>query len=188
MTWQRANFLAPLFVLQSNFRVFFFLFTFLFLFIKQFFSIFQYFPTTLITWGVYCLTVLVIITLLKLINYGFHNMYDRAQTLSDTNLKKSSKVLRETSGWVRVDLSNSIIFIFFNSVVFCFSDDEAGIEMQVLSTGGDLHSRISMEHSGDISCANSAISIDYQEPPASTIGEHLYYLCTLLKSLPWIIL
>lgn len=42
--------------------------------------------------------------------------------------------------------------------------------MQVLSTGGDLHSRISMEHhSGDISCANSAISIDYQEPPASTI-------------------
>lgn len=44
--------------------------------------------------------------------------------------------------------------------------------MQVLSTGGDLQSRISMEHnSGDISCANSAISIDYQEPPASNIGE-----------------
>lgn len=45
--------------------------------------------------------------------------------------------------------------------------------MQVLSTGGDyLQSRISMEHnSGDISCANSAISIDYPEPPASHIGE-----------------
>lgn len=46
--------------------------------------------------------------------------------------------------------------------------------MQVLSTGGDLQSRISMEHnSGDISCANSAISIDCQEPPASNIGEDI---------------
>lgn len=50
--------------------------------------------------------------------------------------------------------------------------------MQVLSTGGDLQSRISMEHnSGDISCANSAISIDYQEAPASSnIGEQYKFI------------
>lgn len=79
-----------------------FLFTFFFCVFFVNFKFFQYFPTTLITWGVYCLTVLIIITLLKIINYGFHNMYDRAQTLSDTNLKKSSKGLRETSGLVDI--------------------------------------------------------------------------------------
>lgn len=41
-------------------------------------------------------------------------MYDRAQTLSDTNLKKSSKGLRETSGLVDIRLSFFLFTLNFN--------------------------------------------------------------------------
>lgn len=52
---------------------------------------------------------------------------------------------------------------------FFFSDEDGGIEMQVL---GDPSSRTSAENniSNDISQANSAISIDYPEQITSTIG------------------
>lgn len=50
-----------------------------------------------------------------------------------------------------------------------FSDEDGGIEMQVL---GDPSSRTSAENniSNDISQANSAISIDFPEQMTSTIG------------------
>ncbi|CAO1422927.1 unnamed protein product [Diamesa hyperborea] len=127
------------------------------------FVIFMYFPTTLTTWIVYCLIILVLVSIVKLINLSLHNMYDKARTLSETNLKKlsngntsisgiaSNKMQRETSG-----------------------DDEGGIELQILNVIGtppvDLSSRTSVEHhsqSDEISCANSAISVDYQEQLAN---------------------
>lgn len=62
-----------------------------------------------------------------------------------------------------------------------FSDEDGGIEMQVLKTPPvDLSSSVDVErhsHSDEISCANSAISIDYQEHLASTIGECLTEAC-----------
>lgn len=60
-----------------------------------------------------------------------------------------------------------------------FSDEDGGIEMQVLGAG-DPSSRNSAENniSNDISQANSAISIDYPEQVTSTIG--LWINCRLI--------
>lgn len=60
-----------------------------------------------------------------------------------------------------------------------FSDEEGGIELQILSSaiGGsvpDHSSRTSVEHhsqSDELSCANSAVSVDFPEQLASTIGN-----------------
>lgn len=77
----------------------------------------QYFPTTITTWIVYCVIIFSLVTALKLINLSLHKMYDKARTLSETSLKKlssgnagsgiaSSKIQRETSGWVIKPLHN----------------------------------------------------------------------------------
>jgi hypothetical protein len=126
----------------------------------------QYFPTNVYTWIVYCAIVFVLVTALKLINLSLHKMYDKARTMSETSLKKlssgntasgivNSKIQRETSG-----------------------DDEGGIELQILNQTTTLpvdhSSRTSVEHhsqSDELSCANSAVSVDFQEQLASTIGE-----------------
>uniref|UniRef100_T1GX51 Pecanex-like protein n=1 Tax=Megaselia scalaris TaxID=36166 RepID=T1GX51_MEGSC len=49
-----------------------------------------YFPKTLVTWAAYCLTTTLTITVLKILNMHLHSVYDKAQTLSDTNLKNPS--------------------------------------------------------------------------------------------------
>lgn len=69
---------------------------------------------------------------------------------------------------------------------FTFSDDEGGIELQILNpigSGGTLpvdhSSRTSVEHhsqSDELSCANSAQSVDFQEQLASTIGEFWFWV------------
>jgi hypothetical protein len=66
-------------------------------------------------------------------------------------------------------------------MIHSFSDDEGGIELQILNATGsggtlpvDHSSRTSVEHhsqSDELSCANSAQSVDFQEQLASTIGE-----------------
>lgn len=56
----------------------------------------QYFPEALTTWGLYVISTLIVITLVKLLNLALHVMYDEAQIVSDTSLKKSTKNLRET--------------------------------------------------------------------------------------------
>lgn len=103
---------------------------------------------TLTTWGIYCVSIAILMATLKILNLGFHAMYDEAQAMSssEANLKSSStKALRETSG-----------------------DEDAGIEMQVLGSS-EMPSRLSVENQSDeISCANSAMSFDYPEP-SSTI-------------------
>lgn len=68
------------------------------------------------------------------------------------------------------------------SILSC-SDEEGGIELQILSNaiGGsvpaDHSSRTSVEHhsqsqSDELSCANSAVSVDFPEQLASTIGMY----------------
>uniref|UniRef100_A0A0P6K140 Pecanex-like protein n=1 Tax=Aedes aegypti TaxID=7159 RepID=A0A0P6K140_AEDAE len=118
------------------------------------FIIYMYFPATVLVWSLYCVLIAIIISVFKFINVALHRMYDKARTLSDTNLKKPVKAPREASG-----------------------EDESGIEMQemgavevVETPPVDMSSRTSVErHSDEISCANSAISIDYQEQVTSTI-------------------
>lgn len=77
----------------------------------------------------------------------------------------------------------------FHTQTFYFRDDEGGIELQILNNvigSGttlpvDHSSPISAEHrsqSDELSCANSAVSVDFQEQLASTIGTyHLQLLC-----------
>lgn len=66
------------------------------------------------------------------------------------------------------------------SVLKFFSEEEGGIELQILNgviaSGGmpDHSSRTSVEphsQSDELSCANSAVSVDFQEQLASTIGN-----------------
>uniref|UniRef100_A0A182M1A8 Pecanex-like protein n=1 Tax=Anopheles culicifacies TaxID=139723 RepID=A0A182M1A8_9DIPT len=107
--------------------------------------------------------IAIIITFFKMVNVALHRMYDRARTLSETNLKKpgstNSKAPREADTAIGIGGGGS-------------GDDEPGIEMQILGTvevvGGtppvNVSSRTSVEHHSDEnSYANSAISIDYQE-------------------------
>lgn len=103
-------------------------------------------------------------------------MYDKAQIISENNLKKSNKTLRETSGYVTYDCW----VIQRNYWVFdclLFRTEEAGIELQILggASSSNPMSRTSRENnnSNEISQANSAVSIDYPEQVASTIGMHL---------------
>uniref|UniRef100_A0A182QB63 Pecanex-like protein n=1 Tax=Anopheles farauti TaxID=69004 RepID=A0A182QB63_9DIPT len=134
------------------------------------FIIYMYFPTTVAGWSIYCVLIAIIITFFKMVNVALHRMYDRARTLSETNLKKpgsvGSKAPRETGTANSAGVGGS-------------GDDEPGIEMQILGTvevvgGGtppvNVSSRTSVEHHSDEnSYANSAISIDYQEQVTSTI-------------------
>uniref|UniRef100_A0A182N6Y7 Pecanex-like protein n=1 Tax=Anopheles dirus TaxID=7168 RepID=A0A182N6Y7_9DIPT len=135
------------------------------------FIIYMYFPTTVAVWSIYCVLIAIIITFFKMVNVALHRMYDRARTLSETNLKKPGgagpKVPRETGpGGGGGGAGGS-------------GDEEPGIEMQILGTvevvgGGtppvNVSSRTSVEHHSDEnSYANSAISIDYQEQVTSTI-------------------
>lgn len=85
----------------------------------------------------------------------------------------------------------------FHKQNFYFRDDEGGIELQILNNvigSGttlpvDHSSPISAEHrsqSDELSCANSAVSVDFQEQLASTIGTYhlqLRCFCLLLSNL-----
>lgn len=54
----------------------------------------------MVTWGAYCLSTGITVAAIKVINLALHVMYDQAQILPDTSLKKSDKALRETAGFV----------------------------------------------------------------------------------------
>ncbi|XP_030379879.1 protein pecanex [Scaptodrosophila lebanonensis] len=101
------------------------------------FVAYLYFPSTWLTWCVYCVLTSCTILLVKLINLALHRLYDRAQTMSEVNLKSQFfKVTKETEP----------------------RDDEGGIEMKVMGAGG---SRMSVEQAiNEASEENSIMSID----------------------------
>ncbi|XP_052863723.1 protein pecanex [Anopheles cruzii] len=135
------------------------------------FIIYMYFPTTLIVWSVYCVLVAIIITFFKMVNVALHRMYDRARTMSETNLKKPG-----VGGGTKMPGAGGP-----NSGPGGGGggeDDEAGIEMQILGTVEvvgtppvNASSRTSVEHPSDEnhSYANSALSFDFPEQVTSTI-------------------
>ncbi|XP_058056159.1 protein pecanex [Anopheles bellator] len=134
------------------------------------FIIYMYFPTTLIVWSVYCVLVAIIITFFKMVNVALHRMYDRARTMSETNLKKPG-----VGGGTKAPGAGGP-----NSGPGGGGgeDDEAGIEMQILGTVEavgtppvNASSRTSVEHPSDEnhSYANSALSFDFPEQVTSTI-------------------
>ncbi|KAH8235994.1 hypothetical protein KR032_012131 [Drosophila birchii] len=98
----------------------------------------SYFPSTWLTWCLYCVLTSLTILMVKLANLALHRLYDRAQTMSDVNLKgQFFKVTKETEPR---------------------HDDEGGIEMKVIRPGG---SRISVEQAiNEASEENSMMSID----------------------------
>ncbi|XP_017064218.1 protein pecanex [Drosophila eugracilis] len=102
------------------------------------FVAYLYFPSTWLTWCLYCVITSLTILMVKLANLALHRLYDRAQTMSEVNLKgQFFKVTKETESR---------------------HDDEGGIEMKVIRPGG---SRISVEQAiNEASEENSIMSID----------------------------
>ncbi|XP_016982361.1 protein pecanex [Drosophila rhopaloa] len=102
------------------------------------FVAYLYFPSTWLTWCLYCVITSLTIMMVKLANLALHRLYDRAQTMSEVNLKgQFFKVTKETEPR---------------------HDDEGGIEMKVIRPGG---SRISVEQAiNEASEENSIMSID----------------------------
>ncbi|XP_017095066.2 protein pecanex isoform X1 [Drosophila bipectinata] len=102
------------------------------------FVAYLYFPSTWLTWCLYCVLTSLTILMVKLANLALHRLYDRAQTMSEVNLKgQFFKVTKETEPR---------------------HDDEGGIEMKVIRPGG---SRISVEQAiNEASEENSIMSID----------------------------
>ncbi|KAH8294470.1 hypothetical protein KR018_010161 [Drosophila ironensis] len=100
---------------------------------------FQYFPSTWLTWSLYCVLTSLTILMVKLANLALHRLYDRAQTMSEVNLKgQFFKVTKETEAR---------------------PDEEGGIEMKIIRPGHG--SRISVEQAiNEASEENSIMSID----------------------------
>ncbi|KAL5275801.1 pcx family protein [Megaselia abdita] len=96
------------------------------------FITYLYFPKTLITWTAYCLTTTLTITVLKILNMHLHSVYDKAQTLSETNLKNPS--------------SSKDIGV----------EEDCGIEMQILGNEGASRDQTN----NAISDENSVFSVD----------------------------
>ncbi|XP_055855504.1 protein pecanex [Episyrphus balteatus] len=100
------------------------------------FVAYLYFPKTLITWGTYCLSTTLVITAVKIINMALHRLYDKAQAMSESNLKNP----------------------FFKGSKDIEREEECGIEMQVL--GNDLPSRTSVDQAIAASDENSILSME----------------------------
>ncbi|EDW82043.2 uncharacterized protein Dwil_GK25341 [Drosophila willistoni] len=109
------------------------------------FVAYLYFPSTWLTWFVYCFVTSLTILMVKVANLALHRLYDRAQTMSEVNLKSQFfKVTKETE--TRHGHGHG------------HHDDEGGIEMKVIRPGG---SRISVEQAiNEASEENSIMSID----------------------------
>ena len=62
------------------------------------FVAYLYFPGTWITWCIYCVLTSVTVLVLKVSNMALHRLYDRAQSMSEANIKQHFfKVTKETA-------------------------------------------------------------------------------------------
>ncbi|XP_060663565.1 protein pecanex [Drosophila nasuta] len=126
------------------------------------FVAYLYFPSTWLTWCLYCVLTSSTILMVKLINLALHRLYDRAQTMSEVNLKSQFfKVTKETEQRSDRDRDRERE-----------RDEEHGIEMKVMraasaasgvggvgGVGGG--SRLSVEQAiNEASEENSIMSID----------------------------
>ncbi|XP_023297123.2 protein pecanex [Lucilia cuprina] len=108
------------------------------------FVAYLYFPETWLTWCIYCILTSVTVLLLKVANMALHRLYDRAQSMSEANIKQHFfKVTKETA----TERSRN---------------NEPGIEMKVMHVGEE---EVDMAASVDkaineISAENSMVSID----------------------------
>lgn len=108
------------------------------------------------------------------------------------NVRRSSNYLRQpfeavhqsAEGNARVSCLRFVSITIINYDCFC-RDENGGIEMQVLSSGANGsggpaaavstgETSMGNNNSNEISQANSALSIDYPEQVASTIGQTHY--------------
>uniref|UniRef100_A0A0K8V950 Pecanex-like protein n=1 Tax=Bactrocera latifrons TaxID=174628 RepID=A0A0K8V950_BACLA len=83
------------------------------------FVAYLYFPSTWLTWCIYCTLTSFTILLVKLANMALHRLYDRAQTMSEANLKNPFfKITKEMEP----------------------RENETGIEMKVMRNDGSHNS------------------------------------------------
>ncbi|XP_037931737.1 protein pecanex-like [Teleopsis dalmanni] len=131
------------------------------------FVAYLYFPGTWISWFLYCIGTSLTILGVKLVNMALHRLYDRAQTMSDTNLKNQFfKVTKETEP----------------------REDEAGIEMKVMRNDGSVEQAIneaSEENSMmSIENVNSIIDlkVDVHRKNSSESIELMFYAPSVMSS------
>ncbi|XP_065365040.1 protein pecanex [Calliphora vicina] len=107
------------------------------------FVAYLYFPETWLTWCIYCILTSVTVLLLKVANMGLHRLYDRAQSMSEANIKQHFfKVTKETA----TERSRN---------------NEPGIEMKVMHVGEEVDMAASVDKAiNEISAENSMVSID----------------------------
>lgn len=131
--------------------------------------------------------------IVKLINMALHLMYDEAQIISENNLKQGSnssggaKTLRETSdengsgGAIEMQVLDSAGAAGGGGAASNVRVFGAGVGASGAISGGDSSiglGQISLTGVGEtntlsneLSLANSALSIEFAEQPASTMGK-----------------
>ncbi|XP_063915633.1 pecanex-like protein 1 isoform X1 [Zophobas morio] len=62
------------------------------------FTIYVYFPPTRYMWYFYCLSVTVVLAVIKLVNYGLHHMYDTSECIHEESEENWQEVKREEEG------------------------------------------------------------------------------------------
>ncbi|KAM7346668.1 pecanex [Cochliomyia hominivorax] len=107
------------------------------------FVAYLYFPETWLTWCIYCILTSCTVLLLKVANMALHRLYDRAQSMSEANIKQHFfKVTKETA----TERSRN---------------NEPGIEMKVMHVGEEVDMAASVDKAiNEISAENSMVSID----------------------------
>ncbi|XP_061395087.1 protein pecanex [Musca vetustissima] len=110
------------------------------------FVAYLYFPGTWLTWCIYSVLTSLTVLLLKVANMALHRLYDRAQSMSEANIKQHFfKVTKETSAERN-------------------RDNEPGIEMKVIHEDGEVATDdmvASVEKAiNEISGENSMVSME----------------------------
>ncbi|XP_064214797.1 pecanex-like protein 1 isoform X2 [Tribolium castaneum] len=70
------------------------------------FTIYVYFPPTKYMWYFYCLSVTIVLAVIKLVNYGLHHMYDTSECIHEEIDENWQEVKREEEGIELQVLSN----------------------------------------------------------------------------------
>nr|CAD7264278.1 unnamed protein product [Timema shepardi] len=119
------------------------------------FTIYLYFPATMFVWGVYCSTIALLFTILKLANLGLHHMYDTSECIEEAQESDRPESERR-----RMALKGGKT-----------RRDEEGIELQVLGEKRESPAGCSSRNSFvEVHAGTDADSINSSEYPAENAG------------------
>nr|CAD7454179.1 unnamed protein product [Timema tahoe] len=119
------------------------------------FTIYLYFPATMFVWGLYCSTIALLFTILKLANLGLHHMYDTSECIEEAQERDRPESERR-----RMALKGGKT-----------RRDEEGIELQVLGEKRQSPVGCSSRNSFvEVHAGTDADSINSSEYPAESAG------------------